>query len=220
MSAEFKLPGITDRVTVIGQTGSGKSQFSLWLLSRASFDKQPFIVIDSKLDELIGAVSRIKEIGLGDKLPKEPGLYVVRPRPGDEDAVDDWLWKVWSAERIGLYIDEGYSIPKNSKGFQAVLVQGRSKRIPLIACTQRPSQISRFLFSEAQYYAVFRLNDRRDQKIVQEFADINFDLTMEPYHSAWYDVKQSATFSLEPVPDADELVDIIDERLKPNRRFF
>jgi len=220
--AEFRLPNLQQRVAVIGRTGSGKTRFGVWLLSQAAFDKQPFVVIDYKGDDLIAGIDRIKEID-HKEVPKHPGLYVIRPLPNQVDEVEAWLWKVWQRERIGLYVDEGYTLP--SKGaFPAILTQGRSKRLPVICLTQRPSWISRFVFSEADFYAVFHLNDHRDRLTVQAFTpkermNLNGE-RLQPYHSYWYDVGQDMVAMMQPVPDDAGILQRIEDKLQPKRRSF
>jgi DNA helicase HerA-like ATPase len=220
--ADFRLPNLQQRVAVIGRTGSGKTRFGVWLLSQAAFDKQPFVVIDYKGDDLIAGIDRIKEIG-PKEVPKHPGLYVIRPLPNQNNDVEEWLWKIWQKERVGLYVDEGYTLPDKG-AFQAILTQGRSKRLPVICLTQRPSWISRFVFSEADFYAVFHLNDHRDRLTVQAFTpkermNLNGE-RLAPYHSYWYDVGQDMVAMMQPVPDDAGILQRIEDKLKPKRRSF
>lgn len=220
--SEFRLPTNQQRVAVIGRTGSGKTQFGVWLLSKAPFDRQPYVMVDYKGDDLINGSDRVREIGLGE-IPKHPGLYVVRPLPQDEEAVENWLWKVWQHERIGLYFDEAYVLPKNSSAFQAILTQGRSKRIPAICLTQRPSWISRFVFSEADYYAIFHLNDHRDRQTVQAFTPkerLDVSRRLENYSCYWYDVGKDNVFQMQPVPSAENILDDIDRKLQPRNKVY
>lgn len=215
----FRLPNNTQRVAVIGRTGSGKTQFGTWLLSKSSFDRQPYVVIDYKGDDLLCSIDRIREIGLRE-VPKHPGLYTIRPTPDQENEVEEWLWRVWKQEHVGLYVDEGYVLPEKG-AFQAVLTQGRSKRIPVICLTQRPSWLSRFVFSEADFYAIFHLNDRRDQLTVQAFTPrerMNLKNRLPDYHAYWYDVGRDNAFQMKPVPDADTIRETIQTRLRPKRR--
>lgn len=215
--AKFRLPTNRQRVAVMGRTGSGKTQFAAWLLSEAPFDKQPYVIIDYKGDELLNTIDRSKEIGLNE-VPKSPGLYIVHPRPDESEQVEAWLWKIWERENIGIYADEAYVLPDKG-ALQAVLTQGRSKHIPAIVLTQRPTWISRFVFSEADYYAVFHLNDLRDRQTVSAFMPPgSLNERQAPYHSRWYDVGGDTLFSLLPAPDAGAILDRIDSRLSPRVR--
>jgi hypothetical protein len=217
----FRLPNVRQRVSIFGRTGSGKTQFGAWMLSYAPFDVQPYVIVDSKGDDLLNATDRIKEISLKE-LPKFPGLYIVKPSPEDDSALEAWLRSVWKRGRMGVYIDEAYSIPAQSGltgAYRALLTQGRSKYIPVISLSQRPAWVSRFVFTEADFYAAFHLNDARDRATVNAFLPPDaLSERSPPYHSFWYDVGQDFGALLRPVPDADSILDRIETRLAPRRK--
>ncbi len=217
-AGEFFWPNHRQRVAIMGRTGSGKTQFGAFMLSRAPFTKQPYVIVDYKGDDLLNASERIREIGFND-VPRHPGLYIIKPQPSQDDRVEKWLWNIWRRENIGLYFDESYMLPKGSEAFQAILTQGRSKNIPAICLTQRPSWISRFVFTEADYYAAFHLNDARDRQTVSAFMPPGtMDTRLPKYSSMWYDVGRDALFQLQPVPDADTILNQIEDRLGPRKR--
>lgn len=218
---KFRLPRTDEHLAVLGCTGSGKTTLASWVLSQAPFDRMPYIAIDYKHDELLGSIDRIKEIGAHEKIPVDPGLYVLRPQPSEIDAVETWLWKVWSAGHTGLYVDEAYLLP-NQAAIKNILAQGRSLRIPGIFSSQRPVDVPRSIFTEASHIAVFRLNDRRDKKTVQEFTpDGMLEKRLPDYCCFWYSVKDHKGeddypyYVLSPVPNATKIVDIINDRLAP-----
>ena len=93
--AGFRFPDTDHRTTIVGRTGSGKTFFAAWLLGKAHFNRQPYIIVDYKHDALLNSSDRIREIGLGDKLPSKPGLYIVHPLPGEKAEIEEWLWKIW-----------------------------------------------------------------------------------------------------------------------------
>lgn len=212
----FRLPNAKQRCTIIGRTGSGKTQFGAWLLSEAPFDVMPYIIVDYKGDDLLNSSDRIKEIRVGE-VPKQAGLYVAHPHPAMNDAVEQWLWKIWERERVGLYFDEAYVLPEKG-ALQAVLTQGRSKRIPAILLTQRPTAVSRFVFTEADFFSVFNLNDERDYQTLAGFTPFGKRPEKLPdYHSRWFDVGKNFSAQLKPVPNSDAILDRIDNRLAPKR---
>lgn len=218
--SQFRLPTNSQRVAVMGRTGSGKTVLGAWLLSKAPFDKQPYVMIDYKGDELLNGIDRVREIGLKD-IPKQPGLYIIHPKPkDDDDDVEAWLRKVWETEHIGLYLDEAYMLPERG-AFEGILTQGRSKRIPVISLTQRPSWISRFVFSEADFFAVFHLNDKEDRKKVKRFIHSDADLEgrLNDYHCHWYDVGKDFHCLLSPVPKPEDIQEDINSRLTPRKRY-
>jgi hypothetical protein len=211
----FRFPGGDARTTIIGATGSGKSTCGLWLLSHQRFDKRPWIAFDFKREEAFDKVGfpPIRQISLEEKLPRKPGLYLVSPLPGDQDRVDNFLWRVWQRENVGLFIDEAALMPESGDAFPAILQQGRSKRIPVIACSQRPVGVARGLFSEASFVCVYRLVDKRDYKIVEGFCPVDLSAALPRHHWFWYDVARHEQLVMSPVPPPDEIADTLNTRL-------
>lgn len=218
---DFNFPTVKSQVAIIGRNGSGKTQFGAWLLSKSPFHKQPYIIVDYKGDELLNSIDRIIEIDLEEPIPKHPGLYIVHPKPvDDDDAIENWMRKIWARGNTGLYFDEGYMVPEKG-ALQGILTQGRSKQIPRIILTQRPSRVSRFVFSEANFYSVFYLQDKRDLKTVEEMLPEGLlEDRLPRYHSLWYDADADQARIMLPVPDADTICDDIDRRLSPKRVIF
>lgn len=214
---KFELPRDDERVTIVGRTGSGKTQLATWLLSVSNFLEKPWIIVDYKYDGLLNAVDRIKEIGLHEAIPRDPGLYIVHPDPEEKDGIEHFLRNIWRAENTGIYFDEMYMIP-DTGAFRALITQGRSKKIPVISLAQRPAWISKFCFTECEHISIFHLQHKDDQKRVSEFvpSDQNLDLQnrLPPYHSRWYSLRADHIFHLAPVPDAQTIVETIDGRLK------
>lgn len=215
----LRLPNDSQRITIIGKTGSGKTQGGTWQLSKRSYDRKPWVILDLKYDELLGAIPMTREIGLHEKLPKHPGLYITHPTPAETEELDRFLWALWERENIGLYVDEGYMIPPRSASFQAILTQGRSKRIPVIMLTQRPAWVTRFAFSEADFIQLYQLTDQRDAKIVKQFMPLPIETTLPaPYYSWWWDNSHNMKHILQPVPDRNTILDTFYDRLRQPRR--
>lgn len=214
---DFKFPDAASRVSTVGATGSGKTRFSAWLFAHSSFRSRPYTILDYKGDDLIAQIPYAHEIDL-NKVPKHPGLYIARPTPHESEAVDEFLWKLWERGNSGLFVDEGYMIGKFSKPFNAILTQGRSKKIPTFINTQRPVDCSRFVFSEASYCAAFRLSDVRDEKTIEGYTPFDFSSPLQPYHARWYDVARDWNAIIKPVPDDGEILDIYETALKPKKR--
>lgn len=203
---------------MVGRTGSGKTFAAVWLLANAGFDEKPWVVVDYKNDELINAIDRAERITYDD-IPEEPGIYILRVIPGDtEDGkISEWFKRVWEHENIGLYIDEGYMIKPRDPWFNACLTQGRSKHIPMIILSQRPVWLSRFVFSEADYFLVFELTHEGDRDTIHEYIRDDAGLLEQPlplYHSYYYNVAAKDLRGLKPVPDGAELLAQIDQRLE------
>lgn len=213
----FRFPGGDARTTIIGATGSGKSTCGLWMLSHQRFERRPWVALDFKREEIFDAVGfpPIKHISLDDPAPKKPGLYLVSPIPGQADRLEAFLWRVWTRENIGLYVDEAALMP-DGDAFPAILQQGRSKRIPVIACSQRPVGVARGLFSEASFICVYSVVDRRDYKIIEGFAPISFTHVLPRYHWHWYDVARHQQLAMTPVPPPQHIAAALADRV-PSR---
>lgn len=221
MTSVLRSPDDSQRLSIMGKTGSGKTVAAAWHLSRRSFDTKPWVIFDFKGDGLIGDIedTGAKEIDLSSP-PKKPGLYVVRPRPDQTEEVERFLWQVWKQEKTGLYFDEGYMIGNRCAPFNAILTQGRSKEIPMITLAQRPAWLSRFVFSEADFFQIFWLNDFRDRKTVQSFIPASLENRLADYNSLWYDVSRDQVVVLSPVPETTVILDTFHDRLAPKKRFL
>lgn len=200
----FILPGAADRTVIIGQTGSGKTVQGAWLLSKQRFDKRPWVALNFKDEELWHRVGDppMRPLRLG-AMPAKRGLYRMDVHPGDEDALEDWLWKIWERGNVGIFADEVSLVPQK-RAFKAILRQGRSKLIPVIACTQRPVDCDREVFTEAQYRSFFGLEDTRDYQVIRGlFGDRDIKeaaRTLKRHWSLWWDVKQRELSVLKPAP--------------------
>lgn len=217
---DFRLPSLTQRLYVVGRTGSGKTTFGAWILSHSRFDKQPYVMVDYKRDSLLGQIDAT-EIDVKDRLPKAPGLYVIRPKPEtDDDNVDAFLTRVWERENIGLYFDELYMVPQKAP-IRWVMTQGRSKHIPVIGLSQRPVYMSRFVVSEADFYSIFRLKHPDDKKVLAGFvgSELMRDEhdNLPEFHSLYYDVAQDIHFRMLPVPSEENILQRLADRLRPRQ---
>lgn len=214
----MNFPGDEDRITIVGATGSGKTVAGMWHLSRRDLSSKPWFIYDFKREELINSVESAEHVDMASPLPERPGLYIVHPHPGQEALVEDHMFRIWERENIGVYIDEGYMIGNNSAAFRALLTQGRSKHIPMIINSQRPVYMDRFVWSESQYYQVFRLQHNDDIKSAQKFIPRDISARIPRYHSYYYDVVNDRLVILKPVPDADAILDTFETKLYARKK--
>lgn len=212
------LPRYDKRTAIVGSTGSGKTQFAVWLLSTRDFHERPWVIFDFKGDELIEAINPI-EISVYGKPPTKPGLYVVRPVPEmDDKAVDAFLWACWAQQNMGIYIDEGYMIPPRSHSLKALLTQGRSKHIEMIILSQRPVWMSKFVFSEANFFGVMNLTLEDDRKHIASFIGGHKINLLPKYHALWYETDDQRGNVLAPVPSREKLIATFAERRVKRRK--
>lgn len=214
----MNIPTVQDRTLIIGRTGSGKTYAGLWLLSEMPIDEQPWVIVDYKRDKSIARIPFVHEITLGE-IPVLPGLYVVRPHPTQVAEMETFLTAIWERENIGLYIDEGVMLAK-SNALDIILIQGRSKNVPVIMLTQRPVDISRYAFSESGHFLYFPNHDKREQKTVSEFLPLfqtrnSGDHLIPQYHFYYYAVPNPDAEKMAPVPNLDRILKVFYSKLKP-----
>jgi hypothetical protein len=213
----MRFPDDTNRHAIIGATGSGKTQAALWHLSHRNFHTQPWLVYNFKGDESIDGIPHARRIGV-EEIPVKPGIYITDPHPAQVDEVEAQMWAIWKKGETGVYVDEGYMIGRNNQAFRSLLTQGRSKRIPMMVLSQRPVWLDRFVFSESEYFQVFRLQHKKDVKNVQEFITTDVSKRLPEYHSYYYDVGSNTTTILKPVPDLDTIYATFDRRLRRQKQ--
>lgn len=210
----MRLPNDTERHVIIGTTGSGKTVFGCWCLSQRNFDEMPWLIVDFKRDDLIGKIPRLEEISIDDKIPKRKGLYVVRPSIVDTEdgAVTDMFYRIWERENIGVFIDEGYMIKPRDTGLRTLLTQGRSKHVPMINLSQRPSFVSPWLLSESEFKTIFYLDNPADIERVNQYMPAVDPSKLPDHHCYWYQRSGRELRSMSPCPPEGEILDAFDRK--------
>lgn len=220
---EFERPGADCHVAIIGRNGSGKTVMGAWFMGAqlaGPWAGMPLTIFNTKNDVLLNQINA-REIGIDEKPPKRPGVYMVRPEPDtDDEDLEQYLRRVWKNEDHALYFDEGYMIGPRNPAFRLLLTQGRAKRIPMVYLSQRPVNMDRFAFSEARYFGIFHLVDGRDIKTVQEFVSVPVARKLSRFHFVWYDVNQDAGAIMRPVPKTAEVVALVNRSIPSPRSFF
>lgn len=202
----IELPNHDHRTTVIGSTGTGKTVLAVWLLSTRDWLHRPWVIFDFKRDDLIAQLGAT-EVDVRKPPPDRPGLYVVRPDPRlSSEYVTQYLWQIWNNEYYGVFIDEGTMLGQHDAALSACLNQGRSKSIEMIILTQRPVRMNKAVFSEANNFAVMRLNIMDDRKLVSNYLGGRELPDLSAYHALWYSADKNESDILQPVPHGQELV--------------
>lgn len=206
------LPTDKQRISIVGRTGSGKTVAAMHHLSQRQFDVRPWVIYNFKHDENLDAIPGVKLIELDD-LPVKPGLYMAHPGPYDSEALEAHMMAIWAAGNMGLYVDEGYMVDRNSRAFSLLQTQGRSKHIPMITLSQRPVWLNRFVFSESDFFQIFQLQHKKDRDKIGEYVPANIEERLPAYHSYYYDVAEDKLDVWSPVPSIDKIHAVFDRRL-------
>lgn len=223
-----RFPDNSNRLVMVGRTGTGKTVAALYHLSRYDFSSSPWVIVNAKGDEHIDSIPNTQEIGLDYKFKKDDsGIFIVRPLPQDFEGsikeppkISNLLWQIWEKENIGVFTDECFMMGSNN-AFIACQTQGRSKLIPMISCTQRPVWITRFCFSEASFIQVFDLNDARDIQTVESFVPVDFDeQKLKKYHSYYYDIAEDNVAILKPVPPMKKILEVFEVKLPKRKKWL
>lgn len=216
----YGLPGHDKRVAIIGSTGSGKTYTACWLLAHTNWHQRPCFVLDFKGDSLIAEIG-MEDINVNAPPPRKPGLYRVPLIPEvTNEALTQFLWKVWRNENAIIYTDEGFMIPNRDPAFLALLTQGRSKNIQMITLIQRPVWCSKFVFSEANHFYVMRLQTEDDRKYVSGYLDGTPIGGLPRFHSYWYSADEQEGAHLAPVPGRAAILEIFDNRRASSKKVY
>lgn len=213
----MRIPDNTNRLSIVGATGSGKTIAEIWHLSMRDLTSFTWVIFNWKGDKSIDGIPHAKFIDL-DEIPIKPGVYIYHPLPGDDARVEQIMWEIWQRGKIGVVIDEGYMVGERNPAFRAILTQGRSKEIPVIVLSQRPVWMDRFVFSESEFFQIFRLADSRDRKSVQQFIPNDIDKRLPKFHSYYYDVAEDKISVLLPVPPIEEIYKTFRRKLSVTRK--
>lgn len=189
---------------IVGQNGSGKSQM---LMKLALENEQQSIIFDTKLDDdflylakksevlkvVTSYIDFVRAVKKGDF-----DYLIVRPTKieiANPKALDNYLDFLTSFKNFSIFIDEAYPFHAGNgrcyEGLNCLLTRGRSYKLSVICCTQRPAFISNFIYSESSYFFVYRLMLLKDRKVVSDFIPYPKDEILENFHYYQYDIVEN-----------------------------
>lgn len=172
------------RITFIGQTGSGKSVVSRYLLKLARKRGWRIVIIDPKKDWMtyLGKKYPYAEKGLGTVdspwLVSEfqPKLAVQIFQPLEWDGQCEQFFKAIIATRNTIvYIDEITQLANATvvpRELKLIWTQGRSLNIGAWCSTQRPKGIPVIVKDQSEVWFLFRVNSLDDRKVVKGYLPL------------------------------------------------
>lgn len=222
MSADVRLPTHSQRLAIVGRTGTGKSQAGAYWLSLQDFSSFPWVVWDTKRDSFwrkIWSLRGAKRLTFGDT-PNKTGLQYLQPLPHEmqSDACENFLWRIHKRGNCGLFFDEMYMTDRYSKAITALITQGRDLHIPMVMLSQKPKYVTPFVWSEADFVQAFHLNDKADQKRIVEFTRPDLIRPLRDFHSVWYDVGRNSVVEFSPVPARDRILENFEAQMRLTKR--
>lgn len=190
------------RVTFIGQTGSGKSVIARFFLKLARASGWRIVIVDPKKDWMryLGQKMPFATKGLGtvdspwlveDFYPKF-AVQIFQPLEWD-DTCKQFFKEIIAAKNTIVYIDEitqlatANNVPKELK---IIWTQGRALNIGAWCATQRPLGIPEIIKSQSEVWFLFRVNSKDDREVVKGY--IPLEKTPEvvekplPKYEFWY----------------------------------
>lgn len=190
------IPKAGEHCLTVGQNGSGKTFFNIWLLLRIPI--APIIIYDTKEEPkfsklpasvVVDTMQEALEYKDNDTIDyiivRPPVQYMLKP-----ELLDAMLWQHYNECRgVPAYIDEAYTFHSNGKagpGLTALLTRGRSRGISTIISTQRPVLLSRFCVTEAKKVYVFRLTDKSDKRRLDDVIPNYSDMDNPIKHGFYY----------------------------------
>ena len=193
----------SDRVFIVGKTGSGKTTLATTLLARLPW----VVVLDPKhqftFDQAGNRRSDIlitKSLAEADK-HDDPTPIIYRPdvREAKAGCEDFWEW-IWLRENTIVYVDEVTSVSPTVNmpyGYQRAIQQGRGKNIGVWSATQRPARIPTNLLTEAEHVFAFELRALNDLKRMAEYTDpIIIDERVKGFEFYYYSVRNKDVLKL------------------------
>lgn len=209
---EYPLIPKGKRCVVVGKTGSGKTVWCNWILSRSpgswlildmkndeGFDNDLIIQDLPDIDKLIRAFKKLQEDNKRQKI-------VLRPKVvSDPGLIDAWIGYIHEGlTNVNLFVDELYYIHENGRagpGLTGWLTRGRSRKQSFLGGTQRPRWVSNFVFSESEMFCLFELTLLQDRKRMNEFIGDDRVLINPAKHNwRWFDIASNKLLTFGPVP--------------------
>lgn len=156
----------SDRLLVVGRTGTGKSHLARALFLSSTAPRLVIDPADSDLTQVPGAVLTRDP----RRWPADAATVRYVPRdPFDLDAYDAIYRVAFARWPRWVWLDEaGIAAPAQGapRALRLVIVQGRKRQIGHLACHTRPREIDRNLIAQAAHLVIFPLSNVDDRQLI------------------------------------------------------
>lgn len=158
----------SERVALIGATGSGKTVLSKLLLQNQS----RLIIVDPKHTYKTEDTKVLKNW----RLPvfSDSFRYVIRPKRDQDSDLADFFYKLFKKGRVTIFIDELSTLvdffPTATAQLEDIARTGREKKVAVWVAMQRPRRVPILFLSESEVFFIFRIRAEDDRKHIEGFA--------------------------------------------------
>jgi hypothetical protein len=165
-------PNKADIITVLGQSGSGKSS---WVQARLA--SLPRFILWDTLGEYVGFTVCESRAELYKHITKRStGLFQVIYNGTDENEEEsmDWICQLveqienlcFIVEEVDQYASPGV-IPA---GLRSLLKRGRHRGISMVFVTRRPAEVNRLITAQSKRFVLFRVVEPNDLRYLRTFV--------------------------------------------------
>lgn len=157
-----------DRVAIVGETGSGKSEFLRWLFEQTRCRR---LFVDPKHSWTMRGVEVVHQVADVDW--RAPVIHVQPPWFDRSFSDELYLAARRRLPPLGpsvVFTDEAYGVSSDTwhgSGVATLQTQGREPQIGHVAAIQRPVNVNRELYTEATHLIVFNGLDDDDLKTLR-----------------------------------------------------
>jgi hypothetical protein len=181
MTATFQPNALRgdQRITFIGQTGSGKSVVSRYLLKLARARGWRIVIVDPKKDwmKYLGKMYKYAEKGLGtidsphlvSTFNPKLGVQIFQPLEWD-GTCERFFKDIIATRNTIVYIDEITQLATANKvprEINLIWTQGRSINVGGWCSTQKPLGIPGIIKDQSEVWFLFRINSKKHRQIVE-----------------------------------------------------
>ena len=188
----------SDRIFVTGRTGSGKSVLMKQLLIPNIAN---YVIYDYK-HEITLPDSIIFNKITDFKLHPNESAIIYRPGTGSDEEFNQLCRQVFYRGNNTLILDEIASHMTSTKICQwhdTIMRLGRSKRVGIINCTQRPRICHNNVISQCEHFFIFKLTQQTDKKKMAEFCGDEVMQDIEKYWFWYYNIEAEKPILSKPL---------------------